>query len=94
MTGTEIPARQELAELLRDDLSEDDLAAQLDVRDELADVLARGEPTWDLAAFEADFDLVGYCEPVFVIVRRRADLVLGTLWYAAYPRRFFGFHAA
>ena len=65
-------------------------------RDELADVQARGEQTWDLASFERDFDLIGYVEPDLVVVRRNGQL--GTLCYVAnrdrWPRTFFGWRTA
>lgn len=66
-------------------------------RDELAEATAHGEPTWDRAGFEAEYELVGYCEPLFVVVRRKADQVLGTLEYVdrgGWPWWFFNFKAA
>ncbi len=63
-------------------------------KEELAEVEARAEQTWNLAEFERDFSLVGYCEPVIVVVRRRLDGQLRTLWYTTRPRTYFGFQAS
>lgn len=54
--------------------------------------------TWNRVQFEETFDLVGYFEPDLVVVRRKIDGLLGTLWYASntdgWPTRYFGFQAA
>lgn len=58
-------------------------------RDELADVLAHGGQTWDLREFEAEFDLIGYAEPTFVVARRKSDGQVGTLKYATMRRSWY-----
>jgi len=54
--------------------------------------------TWNRVQFEAEFSLVGYCEPDLVVVRRRIDGLLGTLWYASnmdgWPRTYYGWRPA
>jgi len=56
------------------------------------------EMTWNRVQFEAEFSLVGYCEPDLVVVRRRIDGLLGTLWYASnmdgWPRTYYGWRPA
>lgn len=64
--------------------------------EELADVRARGEKTWNTAEFEQDFELVGYVEPDLCVARRNGQT--GVLRYVAnrdgWPRTFFGWRTA
>ncbi len=50
-------------------------------------------PTWDLAAFEKDFEVIDYAAP-FVVVIRRSDQLKGTLEYLSWPRTYFGWTPA
>jgi hypothetical protein len=50
------------------------------------------EPTWDTAEMKAEFEVVGFTAP-FVVVRRRADGVRGTLEFTHSPRVYFGWRA-
>lgn len=47
-----------------------------------------GEQTWDTDQLRADFEVVGFLAP-FVMVRRRADGVEGTLMFSHSPRVYF-----
>ena len=64
-------------------------------RDKLADVEARGEPTWSPAEFGQVYEVVGYCDPDLCTVIRRSDGALGTLWYVSnedgWAVRYFDF---
>jgi len=44
---------------------------------------------WDTDAMRAEFEVVGFSAP-FVVVRRRADGVLGSLQFTHSPRVYFG----
>jgi hypothetical protein len=47
---------------------------------------------WDAQELARDFEVIGYLAP-FVVVRRRADGVLGSLEFQASPRFYFAFRA-
>ena len=53
-----------------------------------AAAFAAGEPTWDTEELGRDFEVLSFLAP-FVVVRRRADDVRGTLQFAHHPRRYF-----
>lgn len=55
----------------------------------LADLVADRGPTWDTDALRAEFDVIGFAAP-FVVVRRKADGVKGTLEFTHHPRVYFG----
>lgn len=55
-----------------------------------ADLAADQGPTWDTEALQADFEVIGFAAP-FVVVRRKADGVKGTLEFVSHPRVYFGF---
>lgn len=44
---------------------------------------------WDTDAMRAEFEVVAFSAP-FVVVRRRADGVLGSLQFTHSPRVYFG----
>jgi hypothetical protein len=46
-------------------------------------------PTWDTQALQRDYEVLGFAAP-FVVVRRRADGVRGTLEFTHSPRVYFG----
>lgn len=46
-------------------------------------------PTWDTDALRRDFEVLGFAAP-FVVVRRRADGVKGSLEFTHNPRVYFG----
>ena len=46
-------------------------------------------PTWDTEALRRDFEVLGFAAP-FVMVRRRADGVRGSLEFTHAPRVYFG----
>lgn len=49
--------------------------------------------TWDTTtALQVDFEVLGFAAP-FVVVRRKADGVKGTLEFKHSPRVYFGFKA-
>jgi hypothetical protein len=45
-------------------------------------------PTWDTDALRAEFEVLGFAAP-FVVVRRKADNVKGTLEFTHHPRVYF-----
>lgn len=59
---------------------------------EAAAAIERGEPTWDTAAMQAEFQVLGFSAP-FVVVRRRSDGVRGSLQFTHQPRIYFGWDA-
>lgn len=56
---------------------------------ELAARVAAGEQVWDTKQLQAEFEVISFMAP-FVMVRRRADQVKGTLMFAHQPRYYFG----
>ncbi len=54
-----------------------------------ADLLA-AEESWDTAEATGLFEFLGFAAP-FVLVRRRANGVRGTLEFTHQPRRYFNF---
>lgn len=48
---------------------------------------------WDTTALQSDFAVIGFSAP-FVMVRRKADGVKGTLEFTHSPRVYFNFRAA
>jgi hypothetical protein len=56
------------------------------------ELIAAGEPTWDTAELQRDFEVEGFCAP-FVVVRRKSDGVRGSLQFNHNPRVYFGFTA-
>jgi hypothetical protein len=45
---------------------------------------------WDTDELQRDFEVKGFAAP-FVVVLRRSDAVLGTLFFQHEPRFYFGF---
>jgi hypothetical protein len=45
---------------------------------------------WDTDELQRDFEVKGFAAP-FVVVRRRSDAVVGTLFFQHEPRFYFGF---
>jgi hypothetical protein len=45
---------------------------------------------WDTDELRRDFEVKGFAAPL-VVVRRRSDAVLGTLFFQHEPRFYFGF---
>jgi hypothetical protein len=45
---------------------------------------------WDTDELQRDFEVKGFAAPL-VVVRRRSDGVLGTLFFQHEPRFYFGF---
>lgn len=45
---------------------------------------------WDTAEMQTDFEVLTFRAP-FIVVRRRADLALGSLVFQHRPRFYFGF---
>ena len=56
---------------------------------ELAAARVRGEPVWTADEMARDFEALGFMAP-FVVVRRLADNVRGTLMFTDHPRYYFG----
>ncbi len=52
--------------------------------------IENGEQVWDTTEMRRDFDVTGFLAP-FVVVRRKADGVVGTLEFAHTPRYYWGF---
>lgn len=48
---------------------------------------------WDTQGVQRDFEIEGFMAP-FVVARRRADNVKGTLMFCHYPRFYFDFRVA
>jgi hypothetical protein len=57
------------------------------------DLVHHDGPTWDTEQLKADFEVIGYQAP-FVVVRRRADGMRGTLEFTHRPRVYFGWEEA
>lgn len=51
--------------------------------------LLAGQDTWDTAALQRDFEVLGFAAP-FVVVRRRFDGKKGSLEFNHNPRIYFG----
>ena len=66
-------------------------AINADPKDRTALEAAHG-PVWDTRELARDFVIVGFLAPL-VVVRRRADGVLGSLEFQHAPRYYFGFAA-
>lgn len=49
-----------------------------------------GEPRWDTAAMQRDFEPLQFMAP-YIVVRRRSDGVKGTLQFNHSPRIYWGF---
>ena len=49
-------------------------------------------PVWDTQQLAEEFEVIGFLAP-FVVVRRRADRVKGSLLFQHQPRFYFGFTA-
>ncbi len=47
---------------------------------------------WDTQELRRDFDITGFMAP-FVVVRRKADNVVGSLQFQHDPRLYYGFSA-
>lgn len=60
------------------------------VDEDLKDAETAGEKTWTTAEMAAEFDVIGFAAP-FVVVRRKADGVEGSLEFRHSPRVYFGF---
>lgn len=52
--------------------------------------LAEAEQRWDTEQLARDFEVKGFMSP-FVIVRRKADGVEGSMEFTHYPRWYFNF---
>ena len=57
--------------------------------EELEARVAAGEQVWDTKAMQVDFEAIGFAAP-FIVVRRRADGVKGSLMFTHNPRWYFG----
>lgn len=55
-----------------------------------ADLAAEPGPTWDTAELQRDYTVEGFAAP-FVVVRRKADGVRGSLEFQHSPRVYFNF---
>lgn len=49
-----------------------------------------GDPTWDTAELQRDFEVIGFQAP-FVVVKRKSDGVMGSLQFRHAPRVYFDF---
>jgi len=47
---------------------------------------------WDTSQLQEDFSVEGFCAP-YVVVRRKADGVKGSLEFQHHPRFYFNFQA-
>ncbi len=54
-----------------------------------ADLAAEQGQTWDTAALQRDFEVLGFAAP-FCVVRRRSDGKRGSLEFTHSPRVYFG----
>jgi hypothetical protein len=54
--------------------------------------LAKADQRWDTAQLSAEFEVIGFMAP-FVVVRRRADGVKGSMEFTHNPRFYFNFVA-
>jgi hypothetical protein len=57
-----------------------------------ADLAADTGQTWDTAALQRDFEVLGFSAP-FVVVKRRSDGAVGSLEFTHSPRIYFGWKA-
>lgn len=57
--------------------------------EDLAAVVASGGQTWTTAELTAEFEVMGFMAP-YVVARRRADGVRGSLEFTHSPRFYFG----
>lgn len=57
------------------------------------DLAADEGQTWDTAALQRDFQVIGFAAP-FVVVKRRSDGKTGTLEFTHHPRVYFSFEDA
>lgn len=55
---------------------------------ELASRVAAGEKVWTTAEMNDEFEAIGFMAP-FIVVRRRADGVKGSLLFTHQPRFYF-----
>ena len=53
------------------------------------DLAANTDQTWDTDQLRLDYEVLGFAAP-FVVVRRRADGVKGSLEFTHNPRVYFG----
>jgi hypothetical protein len=60
---------------------------------ELQAELDAGRPIWTTDELQRDFNVEGFSAP-FVIVRRKADNVRGSLMFTHSPRHYFGWAPA
>jgi hypothetical protein len=60
---------------------------------ELRERVHKGEQIWTAKELLTEFDVIGFQAP-FVVVRRKADQVTGTLMFTHNPRYYFGWEAA
>jgi hypothetical protein len=56
--------------------------------DELRSRIQAGEQVWDTIEMRRDFDVIGFLAP-YVMVRRKADGVTGSLSFTHAPRYYF-----
>jgi hypothetical protein len=56
---------------------------------ELAAKVAAGERVWTTQEMTKEFEALGFMAP-FIVVRRRADGVKGSLMFTGQPRLYFG----
>lgn len=55
-------------------------------------IIQPGEQTWTTDRLREDFDVLGFMAP-YVVVRRKADGVKGSLAFRHAPRLYFGWKA-
>jgi hypothetical protein len=58
---------------------------------ERASLEERYGQVWDTPQLANDFEVLGFAAPL-VVVRRKADDKLGSLYFQANPRYYFAFH--
>jgi len=63
-----------------------------DMPAELAAAVDRGEQVWTTDELRQDFEVTGFSAP-FVVARRKADGVVGSLQFTHSPRYYFGWKA-
>jgi len=54
--------------------------------------LARADRTWDTDQLRVEFEVIGFMAP-FVVVKRKADGVRGSMEFSHNPRFYFNFQA-
>ena len=76
-------------------MNEDDLAEANRIRREMvesgqpaADLKSDAGRKWTTSEMQEEFDVEGFAAP-FVVVRRKADRVRGTLEFTHHPRMYF-----